>query len=54
MSSDESKTRDAINRVAHRIHQSEKKAGRVISFDTAKGKAREIAVNYKRKQRGDQ
>jgi hypothetical protein len=47
--SDERKTREAIERTAARIKDQSQKQGRTISYGDAKGKAREIAVNYKRK-----
>ena len=47
--SDERKTRDAIERTAARIQNENPRQGRTISYSDAKGKAREIAVNYKRK-----
>jgi len=47
--SDEKKTRDAIERTAARIKQQTEQSGRRITYEDAKGKAREIAVNYKRK-----
>lgn len=47
--SDDQKTREAIERVALRIKDHSQKRGRVISFEDAKGKARQIAVDYKRK-----
>jgi len=48
--SDEKKTRAAIDRVATRIQNEAQKQGRTITHETARGKAREIAVNYRRKQ----
>ncbi len=48
--SDDKKTRAAIDRTAARIKQQTEKTGRRITYSDAKGKAREIAVNYKRKQ----
>ena len=47
--SDEKKTRDAIERTAARIKQQTERSGRSITYEDAKGKAREIAVNYKPK-----
>lgn len=52
--SDEKNTRAAIDRVALRIQDQAKKAGRSITYQDAKGKAREIAVKYKRKTGGSQ
>jgi len=49
-SDDETKTRSAINRLAQRIHKDGQQSGRVISFDDARGRAREVAVQYKRKK----
>ncbi len=50
MSKDETKTRAAIDRLAQRIQENGQQSGRRITYSDAKGKAREIAVNYKRKQ----
>ena len=48
--STETKAREAIDRLATRIHNEDRKEGRSITFEDARGKARDIAVRYTRKK----